>query len=89
MDFVQDQYLQYKSQYDNATKLYRYAAKWGGPVVNKILALAQKSLVTQPDLTSVALLLVLLYISFVFLVRAWRLTIGFNIFSAVVVKLIA
>lgn len=76
MDILKDQYLAYKSQYDTASKVYLYARKWGGPLLNKSTHVLDGDLFKNPDLASVALLLVTLYISFVFLVKAWRLTIG-------------
>lgn len=76
MDFFLEHLNPYRAQYDSAVRYYSYAQNYGYPVASKLSDLAQRSLFTHPDLTSVALLLVILYISFVFLVKAWRLTIG-------------
>lgn len=81
MESILQQFDTYRSHISNASRTYSFLQQYVLPIVNKFSQLAQTSLFTHPDLTSIALLLVILYISFVFLVKAWRLTISTVLFA--------
>lgn len=71
-----EQFNSLRSFYDRYSNIYTVAKDYGYPITTYISRFAQTSLFEHPDLTSIALLLVILYISFIFLVKAWRITIG-------------
>ena len=49
---------------------------FSGPWLARIVSTCRENLIEHPDLASVTMLLVIFYISFLMLVRAWRFTIG-------------
>ena len=75
MDQIWQQINTLRTQQSRLTTAYYYLSEYGFPTFNKLSAYAKNTLFEHPDLTSITLLMVILYISFVFLVRAWRMTI--------------